>query len=104
MVNLGTWNLYVPHDRSYQPEKTAQPMISGGVTGDATVIGGTDRLDNLLPYKSGMWRRQSRPTPTPALAKTQQSSKREPLPNWMYLCAVGISGIAHRNAKSGCSP
>ncbi len=51
MVNSGgAWNLYVLHDRSYQPEKTAQQMIPGGVpAGMPTVIGGTDRLDNLLP-------------------------------------------------------
>jgi hypothetical protein len=46
----GAWNLYVLHDRSYQPEKAAQRIIPGGVpAGIPTVIGGADRLDNLLP-------------------------------------------------------
>jgi hypothetical protein len=46
----GTWRLYVLHDPSYQPEHSSLHMKLDGLSaGTPMVIGGTDRIENLLP-------------------------------------------------------
>ncbi len=46
----GAWNLYVLHDPSYYPGAGDLRMLPPGASaGPGTVIGGTDRLQNLLP-------------------------------------------------------
>ena len=46
----GAWNLYGFHDLSYKPENSEQTPIPGSIpAGTVMVIGGTDRLENLLP-------------------------------------------------------
>ena len=46
----GAWNLYGLYDPLYKPGADEQtPMPDGMPTGTVTVLGGTDRLENLLP-------------------------------------------------------
>jgi hypothetical protein len=48
----GAWNIYVLHDTSYKPDNSILSMISRDLAaGTPIVIGGTDRLENLLPEK-----------------------------------------------------
>jgi hypothetical protein len=44
----GTWKLYVLHDPSYQPEHSSLRTEPTGLPA-LTVIGGTDRMEHLLP-------------------------------------------------------